>query len=129
VRGGNSNYNKVIIDGVPVNDPGGIFDFGVSPLDGADRVELVRGAQSTLYGSEAMTSVVQVFTREGSTHVPELRVGADGGTFDTARGYALLAGARGLSITTSLASRRIRTAKALTMSIPAHPKVPTSAWF
>jgi len=95
VRGGNSNYNKVIVDGVPVNDPGGIFDFGVSPLDGADRVELVRGAQSTLYGSEAMTSVVQVFTREGSTHVPELRVGADGGTFDTARGYALLAGARG----------------------------------
>src|SRR5882724_2326333 len=95
VRGGESTYNKMIVDGVPVNDPGGIFDFGVSPLDGADRVELVRGAQSTLYGSEAMTSVVQVFTREGSTHVPELRVGADGGTFDTARGYALLAGARG----------------------------------
>lgn len=95
VRGGNSNYNKVIIDGVPVNDPGGIFDFGVSPLDGADRIELVRGAQSTLYGSEAMTSVVQVFTREGSTRTPELRLGADGGTFSTARGYGSLAGARG----------------------------------
>ena len=96
VRGGNSNYNKVIIDGVPVNDPGGIFDFGVAPLDGADRIELARGAQSTLYGSEAMTSVVQVFTREGSTPRPELRLGADGGTFGTARGYASLAGARGL---------------------------------
>lgn len=95
VRGGNSNYNKVIIDGVPVNDPGGIFDFGVSPLDGADRIEIARGAQSTLYGSEAMTSVVQVFTREGSTRTPELRFGADGGTFGTARGYASLAGARG----------------------------------
>ena len=95
VRGGNSNYNKVIIDGVPVNDPGGIFDFGVSPLDGADRIELARGAQSTLYGSEAMTSVVQVFTREGSTRTPELRFGADGGTFGTARGYASVAGARG----------------------------------
>jgi len=95
VRGGNSNYNKVIVDGVPVNDPGGVFDFGVVPLSGVDRVEMARGAQSTLYGSEAMTSVVQVFTREGSTRTPELRFGADGGTFGTARGYASLAGARG----------------------------------
>jgi outer membrane cobalamin receptor len=95
VRGGNSNYNKVIVDGVPVNDPGGVFDFGVTPLSGVDRVELARGAQSTLYGSEAMTSVVQVFTREGTTRIPELRFGADGGTFGTARGYASLAGARG----------------------------------
>jgi len=96
VRGGESRYNKVIVDGVPVNDPGGVFDFGVTPLAGADRAELVRGAQSTLYGSEAMTSVVQVFTREGTTRIPELRLGADGGTFGTARGYASLAGARGL---------------------------------
>jgi len=95
VRGGNSNYNKVIVDGVPVNDPGGVFDFGVVPLSGVDRIEMARGAQSTLYGSEAMTSVVQVFTREGSTPTPELRFGADGGTFGTARGYASLAGARG----------------------------------
>ena len=95
VRGGNSNYNKVIVDGVPVNDPGGVFDSGVTPLSGVDRVELARGAQSTLYGSEAMTSVVQIFTREGSTRTPELRFGADGGTFGTARGYASLAGARG----------------------------------
>lgn len=95
VRGGNSNYNKVIVDGVPVNDPGGIFDFGVVPLGGVSRVELERGAQSTLYGSDAMTSVVQVFTREGTTRVPELQFGADGGSFGTARGYASLAGARG----------------------------------
>jgi outer membrane cobalamin receptor len=95
VRGGNSNYNKVIVDGVPVNDPGGVFDFGVTPLNGTDRLELARGAQSTLYGSEAMTSVVQVFTREGTTRVPELSFGADGGTFGTTRGYASLAGARG----------------------------------
>ena len=95
VRGGESRFNKIIIDGVPVDDPGGFFDTGVVPLAGADRIELARGAQSTLYGSEAMTSVVQVFTREGTTRVPELRFGADGGTFGTARGYASLAGARG----------------------------------
>ena len=95
VRGGESTYNKVIVDGVPANDPGGIFDFGVLPLAGAERLEFVRGSQSTLYGSDAMTSVVQVFTRTGSTPVPELRFGADGGNLGTANGYASLAGANG----------------------------------
>ena len=93
VRGGDSTYNKVIVDDVPVNDPGGTFDFGVLPLQGADRVEFVRGAQSTLYGSDAMTSVVQVFTRTGSAPVPEFRFGADGGNLGTANGYATFAGA------------------------------------
>jgi vitamin B12 transporter len=93
VRGGESRYNKVIVDGVPVNEVGGQYDFGTTSLVGADRIEFMRGAQSTLYGSDAMTSVVQVFSAEGKTRVPELRFGADGGTFATARGYASLAGA------------------------------------
>ena len=95
VRGGDSRYNKVIIDDVPVNDPGGTFDFGVVPLAEVDRLEFLRGAQSTLYGSDAMTSVLQVFTREGGTRVPELRLGTDGGTFETAHGYLTLSGTRG----------------------------------
>jgi vitamin B12 transporter len=95
VRGGESNYNKVIVDGVTVNEPGGTFDFGTLSLEQGDRMEFVRGAQSTLYGSDAMTSVVQVWTRAGSTRVPELRLGADGGNFETASGHASLAGARG----------------------------------
>jgi outer membrane cobalamin receptor len=95
VRGGESRYNKVIVDGVTINEPGGTFDFGTLPMDQADRMEFVRGAQSTLYGSDAMTSVVQVWTRTGSAAVPELRFGADGGNLGTANGYASLAGARG----------------------------------
>lgn len=95
VRGGESNYNKVIVDGVTINEPGGTFDFGTLSLSQGDRMEFARGAQSTLYGSDAMTSVVQVSTRTGSTSVPELRFGADGGNFQTAHGYASLAGARG----------------------------------
>jgi outer membrane cobalamin receptor len=94
VRGGESRYNKVIVDGVTINEPGGTFDFGRLPLDQADRMEFVRGTQSTLYGSDAMTSVVQLWTRTGSTRVPELRFGADGGNFSTAHGFASLAGAR-----------------------------------
>jgi vitamin B12 transporter len=95
VRGGDSTYNKVIVDGVTINEPGGTFDFGTLPLAEANRMEFLRGAQSTLYGSDAMTSVVQVWTRTGSTLTPELRFGADGGNFSTANGYASLAGARG----------------------------------
>ncbi|MGA8865801.1 MAG: TonB-dependent receptor, partial [Candidatus Sulfotelmatobacter sp.] len=95
VRGGDSTYNKVIVDGVTVNEPGGYFDFRTLSLDQADRLEFVRGAQSTLYGSDAMTSTTQVWTRTGSTPVPELRLGADGGNFSTANGYAALSGARG----------------------------------
>ena len=94
VRGGDSRYNKVLIDGVPVTDPGGTFNSSTVPLAETDRLEFVRGAQSTLYGSNAMTSVVQIFTRNGTTETPELRFGADGGTFGTAHGFASLAGAR-----------------------------------
>ncbi len=95
VRGGDSTYNRVIVDGVTINEPGGTFDFGTLPLTQANRVEFLRGAQSTLYGSDAMTSVVQVFTRTGSTATPEVQLGADGGNFSSANGYASVAGARG----------------------------------
>ncbi|HET7442811.1 MAG TPA: TonB-dependent receptor [Terriglobales bacterium] len=95
VRGGDSDYNKVLVDGVPVNEPGGFFDFGVVPLQETSRVEFLRGAESTLYGSDAMTSVVQFWTGTGNTREPEFRFGADGGNFATAHGFAALAGARG----------------------------------
>ncbi|MCU1269014.1 MAG: TonB-dependent receptor [Acidobacteriaceae bacterium] len=95
VDGGESRYNKVIVDGVPINDPGGTFDFGTLPLFEADRMEFLRGAQSTLYGSDAMSSVVQIWSRTGSTPVPEFRFGADAGNYGTENGYAALAGANG----------------------------------
>jgi vitamin B12 transporter len=95
VRGGDSTYNKVIVDGVVINEPGGTFDFGTLPMAQTERLEFLRGAQSTLYGTDAMASVVQLWTRTGSTRVPELRFGADGGNFGSASGYASLAGARG----------------------------------
>jgi vitamin B12 transporter len=93
VRGGDSRYSKVIVDGVPISDPGGTFDFGVVPLQETGRLEFLRGAQSTLYGSDAMTSVVETWTRTGSTPAPELVFGAEGGNFNTADGYLSLAGA------------------------------------
>ncbi len=96
VRGGESNYNKVLIDGVPVNDPGGYFDFGVVPMNNVERLEVERGPESTVYGTDAMTSVVQLWTATGSTRTPQVEFGADGGNFSSAHGYASVAGARNI---------------------------------
>jgi outer membrane cobalamin receptor len=93
VRGGESSYNKVLIDGVPVNDPGGFYDFGATPMNNIERMEVVRGPESTIYGTDAMTSVVQLWTRTGTALKPEFEFGADGGTFSTANGYFSVAGA------------------------------------
>jgi vitamin B12 transporter len=66
IRGGESKYTKVLIDGVPVNEAGGAFDFSSLTTDNIDRIEIVRGPASVLYGSDAMAGVVQLFTRPGS---------------------------------------------------------------
>jgi outer membrane cobalamin receptor len=65
VRGGESRYARVIVDGVPVNQPGGAYDFGNAvPLEW-ERVEMVRGAASSLYGTDALAGVVHFVTRRG----------------------------------------------------------------
>ncbi len=66
LRGGNSNYVRVLVDGVPVNDDGGAFDWASLTVDNIDRIEVVRGPASVLYGSDAVTGVVQIFTRNGT---------------------------------------------------------------
>ena len=65
LRGGQSNYVKVLVDGVPVNQPGGSFDFANLRTDNVDRIEVLRGPASVVYGSDAVTGVIQVFTRRG----------------------------------------------------------------
>lgn len=65
VRGGESRYARVFVDGVPVNQPGGAYDFGNAvPLEW-ERIEMVRGAASSLYGTDALAGVVQFVTRRG----------------------------------------------------------------
>jgi vitamin B12 transporter len=88
--GGNSNYTKVLIDGVPVNvsEPGLSVDFSNLSADGIDKIEVVHGASSALYGTDAMSGVLQIFTHRGTTHMPEVTVEGDGGTFDTGHGDA-----------------------------------------
>ena len=83
VRGGNSNFNKVLIDGVPANDIGGGIDLGQFATTGVERVEVLREANSVLYGSDALTGVVSISTRRGETRVPELSASLDAGGLGT----------------------------------------------
>lgn len=97
VRGGESSYNKVLLDGVPINEPGGTFNFGNLTTGHLERIELVRGAQSALFGSDAMSSVVQLFTRRGEPGAtrPVIDLGWEGGSYDTQRAAATIAGGAG----------------------------------
>ena len=81
-RGAQSNYTKVLVDGVPVNDPGGALDLGLVTLDDVDRIEIVRGPTSVLYGSDAVAGVVQIFTRRGAGR-PSGSLDARGGSYST----------------------------------------------
>jgi vitamin B12 transporter len=85
LRGGNSNYVRVLVDGVPVNEAGGAFDWASLTVDNVDRIEVVQGPASVLYGSDAVSGVVQIFTRDGkgplSTHA-YAGVGSAGGRRD-----------------------------------------------
>jgi len=88
VRAGESNYTKVLLDGIPLNEPGGAFNLSNVSTENLERVEFVRGANSTLYGSDAMTGVIQLLTRRGDRARPDVRVRLEGGNFSTARGSA-----------------------------------------
>jgi vitamin B12 transporter len=85
LRGGQSNYTQVLVDGVVVNDPGGAIDFANLTTDNIDRIEIVRGPASVLYGANAVSGVIQIFTRKGSGPL-RLSAWARGGTYGTREG-------------------------------------------
>jgi outer membrane cobalamin receptor len=92
-RGGESNYTLVLADGIPLNSFGGGFDAAHLPTAELDRVEVVRGPQSALYGSGAIGGIVQLVRRQGGP----LRANAlvEAGGYGTVRGSAAAAGSNG----------------------------------
>ncbi len=66
MRGGENDYVRVLIDGVAVNEPGGAVDFSWLSVQDVDRIEVVRGPASVLYGTDAVSGVIQIFTRRGT---------------------------------------------------------------
>jgi outer membrane cobalamin receptor len=92
-RGGESNYTLVLVDGVPVNAFGGEIDLAHLGTAGVERVEVVRGPQSAIYGGGAIGAVVHVVTAHGGP--PSLEGSVEGGGMDTARLAVSTRGARG----------------------------------
>jgi vitamin B12 transporter len=84
-RGLRSEHTQVLLDGIPVNQGlQGAFNFADLTTDDIDRIEVVRGPQSTLYGPRALAGVIQLFTKQG-TGTPRIMVAAEGGSYDTFR--------------------------------------------
>lgn len=96
IRGAESGQTLVLIDGVRINDPSGTDEgaiLGDLLVNNIDRVEVLRGPQSTLYGSDAIGGVVDVLTKRGGDD--ELRASVEGGSFDTYRINTALNGSAG----------------------------------
>jgi iron complex outermembrane receptor protein/vitamin B12 transporter len=83
LRGGNSNFTKVLIDGVSANDIGGGVDLAQLQTAGVGRIEILRQSNSVVYGSDALTGVVNIETKRGRTRVPEFTYTLAGGNFGT----------------------------------------------
>ena len=94
LRGGNSNHTLVLIDGVEMNmpnDPSNTFDFSDLPIDNIERIEILRGPQSILYGSDALAGVINIITRRGYGK-PKALLSFEGGSFGTLKGLGGLNG-------------------------------------
>lgn len=91
LRGGESDYVKVLIDGIPANQPGGAFNWANLTTDNVERIEILRGPGSVIYGSDAISGVVQIFTRRGQGGF-SAEAGGEAGTFGTINGRAGILG-------------------------------------
>jgi vitamin B12 transporter len=89
LRGAESDYVKVLVDGVPLNEPGGAYDFAHLTTDNVERIEIVRGPTSVLYGSDAVAGVVHLVTRAGDARTA---AHVRGGTYGTVEAEAEVAG-------------------------------------
>jgi iron complex outermembrane receptor protein/vitamin B12 transporter len=93
IRGGDSDDNKVLLDGVSAGDLGGRFDFGSLSTTAIESAEIYRGPNSNLYGADAESGVVSLTTPHGTTSFPSLLFQGDAGNFDTSREELEAAGA------------------------------------
>ena len=84
-RGLRGEHTQVLLDGIPINQGlQGAFDFATLTIDNVDRIEIVRGPQSPIYGPRALAGVIQLFTKQGSG-TPTVEASAEGGSYDTFR--------------------------------------------
>ena len=85
IRGLRSEHTQVLLDGIPINQGlQGAFNFADLTTEDIERIEVVRGPQSTLYGPQALAGVIQIFTKQG-TGTPGVLLAAEGGSYDSFR--------------------------------------------
>lgn len=96
MRGAGNAYTLILLDGIPLNDPsginGGAYDLRLLSLDQVERIEIVKGSQSTLYGSEAMAGVINIISRNAGVKPIQAQAGLSYGSFNTRRGNAAVMG-------------------------------------
>jgi len=98
IRGANPHHTLVLLDGVEMNDPGSLsnaFDISNLQTENIEKIEVLRGPQSNLYGSDAMAGVVSIFTKKG-TDKPALSLSAEGGSYKSYKGAASFSGQYGI---------------------------------
>lgn len=89
-RGAGTGQTLILIDGIEVNmpnDPSGTFDFGTLPTDNIERIEILRGPQSTLYGSDALAGVINIISKKG-TGKTNFLLSTEGGSYNSFKGLA-----------------------------------------
>ena len=95
LRGAKVDYTLIMVDGVPLYDVSGIgsnFDIRLLSIDNVERIEILKGSQSTLYGADAMAGVINIFTRKPAKEGSALSGMLSYGSFNTVKGNAALSG-------------------------------------
>jgi vitamin B12 transporter len=97
LRGAKNEYTLILLDGVPLNDPsgisGGAYDLRLISLDQVERIEILKGSQSTLYGSDAIAGVINIITKKSEEKGVELFGTIGYGSYNSVKGSAGVRGA------------------------------------
>ena len=99
IRGASAGNALVLVDGIPVTDPSVIynyFDLNLLAADQVERIEILKGGQSTLYGSDAVAGVINIVTRKAVTKKPAAAVGISGGSYGTIKAHAGIGATKGI---------------------------------
>lgn len=95
IRGASTGYALIMLDGIPLYDPSNLsnnFDLNLIPIDQIERIEILKGGQSTLYGSDALAGVINIISKKNYQKPLELQALAAGGSYGTWKGNLSLGG-------------------------------------